>query len=116
MKLRVIIRGKGIVKGEVARVGFISLLGDADPEKGTVTGVSVAGRILAMEGIRGSTVGPYVMWGMARRGLAPLAIVAKKVDLVLVTAAAMSGIPLLQGELPWDCAIIDLESGEASVC
>ena len=104
------------MRGEVTRAGFISLLGDADPEKGTVAGVPVAGKILAIEGVRGSTVGPYVMWGMARRGLAPLAIVAKRVDLVLVTAAAMSGVPLLQGELPWDCAVIDLESGEASVC
>ena len=116
MRLRVVVPGEGVVRGGVVRVGYVSLLGDADPEKGLVAGIPVAGKILVMEGVRGSTVGPYVLWGMARRGLGPKAIISRRIDLVLVTAAAMARVPLLQGDLPWDCAEVDTAAGLATPC
>lgn len=114
--LKPLVRGKGFIKAQVIRMGPISFLGDLNPETGEVAGRSVSGKILVVPYIRGSTVGPYVLWHAALKGKAPLAIVAKSVDLMLVTAAVLAGVPLFQGEVQDDCIEIDLSDGRYEPC
>lgn len=114
---RPVIRGHGRLKAEVVRVDRpISLLGDLDPRTGRIGDLEASGRILAIPYVRGSTVGPYVLWAAARHGVAPLAIVARKIDLMLVTACALSEVPLFEGELPAGCVEFDLATGEYVGC
>lgn len=114
--LKPIVRGSGVVKGEVVRMGPISFLGDLNPDTGEIQGVRISGKILALPYVRGSTVGPYVLWHVASKGLAPLAIVAEKADLMLITAAVLANVPLFQGRLEEDCVEIDLYTGRYEQC
>ncbi|KUO84290.1 MAG: aconitase subunit 2 [Thermoproteus sp. CIS_19] len=114
--LKPVVRGSGAVQAEVVKLGPISFLGDLDPESGVISGVRISGKILAVPYVRGSTVGPYVLWHAAARGNAPVAIVARSVDLMLITASALAGVPLFQGELPEGCIEIDLSTGDYERC
>jgi predicted aconitase with swiveling domain len=110
--LRVIsFKGRGIVKGFfhgealVAREP-ISFLGGVDPSTGTVVerghelkGKTLAGKALIMPHGKGSTVGSYVLYSLAKKGLAPKAIATVKTDLMTLTGCVISGIPLLS-EVP----------------
>jgi predicted aconitase with swiveling domain len=104
-------RGKGIVKGSFCGEALvtrepISFLGGVDPSTGAVVerGHELMGKILARRALilphgKGSTVGSYVLYSLAKRGLAPKAIVTVKADLMILTGCAISGIPLLS-EVP----------------
>ncbi|MDK2383610.1 MAG: DUF126 domain-containing protein, partial [Candidatus Korarchaeota archaeon] len=99
-------RGRGLVEG-VARGpalvvrGRVSFLGDVDPERGVLRLSSgpagLAGRVLVVEGGRGSTVGSYVIYGLARRGLAPAAMVVVEAEPIIVAGCVLGGIPLVSG-------------------
>ncbi|MBP1448770.1 MAG: DUF126 domain-containing protein [Thermoproteus sp.] len=114
--LKPVVKGSGVVKAEVVKLGPISFLGDLNPDTGEVAGVKASGKILAIPYVRGSTVGPYVLWAAASRGVAPSAIVAKHVDLMLITAAVLAGVPLFQGNLSEDCIKLDLATGLYELC
>ncbi|MGB9705597.1 MAG: aconitase X swivel domain-containing protein [Pyrobaculum sp.] len=115
--LKPIVRGRGRAASRVVKITTpVSLLGDLDPERGTLAGVDISGKIVALPYVKGSTVGPYVLWGAARRGKAPLAIVAQKPDLMLISACVLAGVPLFQGDLEEECINIDLESGVYDKC
>lgn len=115
--LRPVVRGRGCVSAEVVKFSSpVSFLGDLDPVEGRLMGVEVAGKVVSLPFVRGSTVGPYVLWGAARRGRAPVAIVSKKIDLMLVTACVLAGVPLFQGELEEGCINICLDSGVYERC
>ena len=100
-RLRLELRGlvEGQAAGETVVVkGRLSSYGEVDPEKGVlVDGRSIAGRILIIEGGRGSTVGPYILYALSRRGLAPSAIVAVEAEPILVAGAVMASVPLAAG-------------------
>jgi len=115
--LRPIVRGKGRVSSTVVKITFpVSFLGDLDPETGRLAGFDIAGRIVALPFVKGSTVGPYILWSAAKRGKAPLAIVAERPDLMLVTACVLAGVPLFQGRVDAECININLETGEYEQC
>lgn len=114
--LRPVVGGTGRVRADVVRLGPISFLGDLNPETGEISGVKVSGKILAVPYVRGSTVGPYVLWHAAIKGNAPAAVVSKSVDLMLITAAVLAGVPLFQGEVVEDCIELDLSSGYYERC
>ncbi|MEL9991022.1 MAG: DUF126 domain-containing protein [Thermoproteus sp.] len=114
--LKPIVKGTGRVKAEVVNLGPISFLGDLNPESGEVLGVKISGRVLAVPYVRGSTVGPYVLWHAAIKGNAPVAIVSKSIDLMLITASVLAGVPLFQGELKDGCVEIDLSTGVYEHC
>jgi predicted aconitase with swiveling domain len=93
----------GCAEGEAlvssASIGF---LGGIDPETGIVTekghpiaGESVAGRVLVFPTGKGSTVGSYTLYQMARNGVAPAAIVNEAADPVVAVGAIISGIPMV---------------------
>ncbi len=86
-----------VVEGEALVVRrSISFLGDVDPETGSLKelGISVAGKVLIAEGFRGSTVGSYVLYALRKRGRAPLAVVMKRLDPVVVAGCVLSSIPI----------------------
>ncbi len=106
-----VFKGKGLVKGSFRGEALvtrepISFLGGVDPSTGAVVerghelrGKTLAGKALILPHGKGSTVGSYVLYSLAKRGLAPKAIVTVRTDLMILTGCAISGIPLLS-EVP----------------
>jgi len=90
-------RGMALVSREP--VGF---LGGVDPETGIVVesghdlqGQSVAGRVLVFPTGKGSTVGSYTLYRMARAGTAPAAIINAESEAIVAVGAIIAGIPMV---------------------
>lgn len=132
--MEVIIRARGIGRGSgtgalLVTDAPLSFLGGVDPETGVVIdpdhplhGRSVAGRVLAFPHGKGSTVGSYVIYGLARNGVAPAAIVNTEAEAIIAAGALIAGIPLVDrperpiGELPDGApATVDAGAGEIRV-
>lgn len=80
----------------------ISFLGGVDPNSGLIIekdhdlrGESVKGRILCFPHGHGSTVGSYVLYSLAKKGLGPKAIVNQEADPVVVAGAIIANIPMI---------------------
>lgn len=80
----------------------INFLGDIDPDKGVVVrrehplyGKPLAGRILVFPSSRGSTAGSYTIYRMAKRGVAPKAMVMREAEPIVAVGAIISDIPLV---------------------
>ena len=91
--------GKGTALVSPEPIGF---LGGVDPETGTVIekghpleGQSVSGRVLVFPTGKGSTVGSYTMYRLARNGLAPSAIVNAQSEAIIAVGAIISDIPMV---------------------
>jgi predicted aconitase with swiveling domain len=92
-------RAEGEALVSSAAIGF---LGGVDPETGIVSepghpleGECVAGRVLVFPTGKGSTVGSYTMYRMARSGVAPAAIINLEADPVVAVGAIISDIPMV---------------------
>lgn len=109
---------KGIAKGEVIITReSLSFLGGVDPDEGTVidakhelNGRKIAGKVLIMPSGKGSTVGSYVIYQMAKNNTAPLAIVAVEAEPIIATGAIMAGIPMV--DRPEDDILNFLKDGD----
>jgi len=101
------IRGRRIVPGHAAGdvlaspVPF-SFVGGADPVAGKIldpsTGVAderLAGRIFAFPHGKGSTVGSYVIYGLAKREVGPAGIVNASAEGIVAVGAILAGIPMV---------------------
>lgn len=94
---------KGVAQGRALVTGDpISFLGDINPESGVIVepnhdlyGSSVAGKILVFPMGKGSTVGSYVLYQLARNGVAPAAMINKYSEPIVAVGAIISGIPLV---------------------
>lgn len=91
---------EGAVAGSAAPVSVARI----DPADGVLheaghalDGQSLAGRVLVCPTGKGSSSGSYILLNLARRGLAPAAIVAVQADAVLVAGAVLADIPLVSG-------------------
>jgi predicted aconitase with swiveling domain len=80
----------------------IGFLGGIDPDTGVVIegghpleGECVAGRVLVFPTGKGSTVGSYTLYRLARNGLAPAAIVNAEADPVVAVGAIIAEIPMV---------------------
>ena len=80
----------------------IGFLGGVDPDTGVVIetghpleGECVAGRVLVFPTGKGSTVGSYTLYRLARNGLAPAAIVNAESDPVVAVGAVIAEIPMV---------------------
>lgn len=103
----VIIRARGIGHGAgtgrlLVTDAPISFLGGVDPATGMIVepghprhGESIAGRVLVFPHGKGSTVGSYVLYGLARNRVAPAAIVNEEAETIIAAGALMAGIPLV---------------------
>lgn len=88
-------RGQALVTSEP-----LSLLGGIDPETGRVVdprhplaGCAVGGRVLVFPTGKGSTVGSYVLYQLARNGHAPAALLNARCEAIVAVGAIISNIP-----------------------
>ncbi len=94
-------RGRQLAPGTASGVALVlaeplSLWGGVDPASGTVIdarhpqrGESVAGRILVMPGVRGSSSSSSILAEAIRAGTSPAAILLGEPDLILAVGAAV---------------------------
>jgi len=80
----------------------ISFYGGVDPETGKIVekghpleGKVISGKVLFFPYGKGSTVGSYVIYRLAKKELAPLAIVNVKSEPIIVIGCVLSSIPLV---------------------
>jgi len=94
---------KGIAEGEaLVSKEAISFYGGVDPETGIVAekghsleGKSVSGKILVFPQGKGSTVGSYAIYRLAKGGKAPKAIINKECETIVAVGAIISEIPCI---------------------
>ncbi|MBN1659560.1 MAG: DUF126 domain-containing protein [Anaerolineae bacterium] len=99
--------GRAIKAGSATGLALVStepigFLGGVDPDTGLVVepghpleGESIAGRVLVFPTGKGSTVGSYTLYRLARAGLAPAAIVNAQSEPIVAVGAIMAGIPMV---------------------
>jgi predicted aconitase with swiveling domain len=100
-------RGRAVVRGRAEGLALVSeapigFLGGVDPETGVVVerghpleGESVAGRVLVFPQGKGSTVGSYTIYRLARAGMAPAAIVNAQSEAIVAVGALIADIPMV---------------------
>jgi hypothetical protein len=94
---------KGKLKGEVLKsLKKISFLGDVNPENGVIVapdsdikGFQISERILVFPSGRGSTVGAGVLYGLAKKGLAPKMLITLEPEQVVISGAIFGDIPMI---------------------
>lgn len=94
---------KGHARGEVIVTNdSISFLGGVDPKTGVIIdsqhelyGKKISGKILVIPSGKGSTVGSYVIFQMAKNKTAPSAIISLKAEPIIATGAIMAEIPMV---------------------
>ncbi len=100
-KCRVIYRG--YAEGEaLVSPEPISFYGGVDPATGVIIekghpieGESISNKILIFPHGKGSTVGSYVLLRLAKRNLAPKAIINKSAEAIVAVGAIISEIPMV---------------------
>jgi len=102
LKGRVIV-SDGVCKG-IALVSEkpISFLGGVNPNNGIIieknhdlSGKCIKDKILCFPHGHGSTVGSYVIYALAKNGVAPRAILNETADPVVVVGAVLANIPMI---------------------
>ncbi|MFW6383802.1 MAG: DUF126 domain-containing protein [Halodesulfurarchaeum sp.] len=96
---------EGVGEGEVlASPEPISFYGAVDTETGAfieedhhLTGSNLAGKVLVFPRGKGSTVGSYVLYGLAQEGTAPAAIVNHETETIVATGAILGEVPCVDG-------------------
>ena len=80
----------------------LSFLGGVDPQTGNITDrehdlyqQNIRNKILVIPSGKGSTVGSYVIFQMAKHNTAPLAIIAMEAEPIIATGAIMASIPMV---------------------
>lgn len=101
------LQGRPIVPGKAKGVALvsnkpISFLGDVDADTGMIIkeshdlyGRSIKDVILCFPHGRGSTVGSFVLYRLAKKGLAPKAIINSIADPVVAVGAIIANIPMV---------------------
>lgn len=94
----------GVAEGAVAASLEAVSVARIDPADGilhepghALDGRCLAGTILVCPTGKGSSSGSYILLNLARRALAPAAIVAVQADAVLIAGAVLADIPLVSG-------------------
>jgi predicted aconitase with swiveling domain len=101
------LRGRIIKDGIAEGIALVSpqpvgFLGGIEPETGIVIepghpleGECVSGRVLVFPTGKGSTVGSYTLYRMARAGTAPAAILNAESEAIVAVGAIIGDIPML---------------------
>ena len=101
------LKGRIIKSGTAEGIALVSsepigFLGGIDPETGIVIEPGhplererVAGRVLVFPTGKGSTVGSYTLYRMARAGTAPAAIINSESEAIVAVGAIISDIPMI---------------------
>ncbi len=100
-------KGRTISPGKVEGVAIVSsepigFYGGIDAKTGIVIekghpleGQKVTGKILVFPCGKGSTVGSYVIYGLAKNGVAPAGIINKETETIVATGVILAGIPCI---------------------
>ncbi|MGB8779326.1 MAG: DUF126 domain-containing protein [Candidatus Bathyarchaeia archaeon] len=103
----VILKGRAIVEGRCRAEALvstkpISFLGGVDPADGKIIekkhdlcGLCIKDKVLCFPHGHGSTVGSYVLYSLAKKGLAPKAIINQTADSVVVVGAIIANVPMM---------------------
>lgn len=101
LKGRVIKRGHAVGEALVSHTP-IGFLGGVDPGTGVVIergheleGRCISGKILVFPTGKGSTVGSYTLYRLARAGLAPAGIINAESEPIVAVGAIISDIPMV---------------------
>ena len=98
-------KGRMISPGKAKGVAIVSpdpigFYGGIDAKTGIVIekghpleGEKITGKILVFPCGKGSTVGSYVIYGLAKNKVGPAAIVNKETETIVATGAILAGIP-----------------------
>ncbi|MBW2261090.1 MAG: DUF126 domain-containing protein [Deltaproteobacteria bacterium] len=98
-------KGRAISAGRASGAALISpepisFYGGVDPATGVVIekghaleGQCIKGRVLVFPSGKGSTVGSYVIYALARNGTAPAAMVNEETETIVAAGAILAGIP-----------------------
>lgn len=108
---------EGTGRGEVLRSPVpISFYGAVEPDTGEfiedghpLEGENIAGKVLVFPRGKGSTVGSYVLYGLANNGCAPAAIVNEETETIVATGAILGEIPCVDSP---DAPLSTLEDGD----
>lgn len=103
MKIKARGVSKGIARGEaLVSKSKISFLGDVDAKSGVIVdrksdiyGESIANKVLVFPSGKGSTVGTYVLLQLKKNGVAPLAIINERTEVIIAVGAIIAEIPLV---------------------
>lgn len=88
--------GKALVTGQPVSFGSIDRQTGALKDRGhELDGQILAGRVLVCPSGKGSSSGSYVLLNLARRGLAPAAIIVTKAEAVMISGAVLAQVPLV---------------------
>jgi len=105
--MKIVLRGRkvigGVAEGEaVVTKEAVSFLGGVNPDNGLVVergheleGQSITGKIFVFPHGKGSTAGPYIIYAMAKRKTAPVAMINVVAEPIIAVGAAMGNIPLV---------------------
>ena len=106
---RAAMKGRSISPGKAEAEAIVSpdpigFYGGIDAATGIVIekghpleGKSVTGKVLVFPTGKGSTVGSYVIYGLAKNGVGPAAIVNRETETIVATGAILGGIPCVDG-------------------
>ena len=101
LKGRIIFQGKASGLTLVSKQG-ISFYGGVDPESGIVVekghdleGQCMAGRLLVFPSGKGSTVGSYTLYRLAKNGLAPAGIINASCETITAVGCIIAEIPCI---------------------
>ncbi|MDO8339685.1 MAG: DUF126 domain-containing protein [Candidatus Burarchaeum sp.] len=103
IKLRGRSISSGIGEGEaLVSKDAISFLGGVDAKTGVVIekghaleGKCIAGKVLVFPRGKGSTVGSYVLYQLAKNRVAPAAIINVEAEIIVAVGAIVSNIPMI---------------------
>lgn len=126
-------QGRGIAKGSgygdlLVSEAPISFLSGVDPATGIIIeqghplrGRSIEGTIFAFPHGKGSTVGSYILYALARNNKAPAAIINQEAEAIIAIGAIISGIPMVDRlDIPFEdlkkhrTARVNGETGEVT--
>lgn len=103
----VVLKGRVIVEGRCEGEALVSMkpisfLGGVNPENGEIVeknhdlhGECIRDKVLCFPHGHGSTVGSYVLYSLAKKKLAPKAIINQKADPVVAVGAIIADVPMM---------------------
>ncbi|MFP4116025.1 MAG: DUF126 domain-containing protein [Candidatus Aenigmatarchaeota archaeon] len=99
------VEGRGVTEGKAEGevliseepIGFYGAVdidtGEFIEEGHELEGENISGKVLVFPKGKGSTVGSYVLYGLAKNGEAPAAVVNKETETIVATGCILGEIP-----------------------
>jgi len=88
--------GEALVSSDsISFSGGVNLEGVVVENRHALEGQKLAGKILVFPSLKGSAAGMWMLYRLAAKGLAPVALVVKEADAILTAAAIFGEIPAM---------------------